>query len=325
VKLILNENPDGIWNGIKSEESEITAGIHNSDLCGVSRFQYMGEEHINLPIAEYAIKTISGLIPIAETIPESAMCALYVHEGRSELMRSYSTTMHCYANKEPHEVIIGKISYGEGSIYVSTFRETEKLPRTLRVKNQLLLNLGTTPKAENLLDGDSLPKQDDADGIPKEAYFLSAKETSEKDFEKILKLCKYRSEEKAGDTPETQFPFKKKSSENGEFLFSRDSTFIFYPVYTPVRRLIANLRQDIPDPLANTYLNMQGNGKAELWVNGEWFGTANKGVRFSEIGLEKGWNYILIRWTPGAMGIPNLKMQWENINGHQEDTFKFHQ
>ena len=174
-----------------------------------------------------------------------------------------------------------------------------------------------------MLSGDFLPKQEDKDGIPKQAYFLSAKKAENGSLKKILALCDYSKENTSPGMPETVLPFKKLDAVNGEFLLSRDSVYIFYSVYTPVRRLVEELQQDIPDPLANTYLNIMGNGNAELWINGKWFGKAKKGVRFSEIGLEKGWNKILILWTPSAMGVPNLKMQWENINGRAEDTFIF--
>ena len=143
--LVLEENPEGIWNGIKSSDSSITAGIHNSDLCGISRFQYMGEEYINRTIAKYTIKQTDGLIPIAETVPESAMCALYVHEGRTEPMRAYTVTKYCYENTEPHKIIIGYIKYGKGRIFISTFEEKHEAPRTMRVKNQLLLKPWGSP------------------------------------------------------------------------------------------------------------------------------------------------------------------------------------
>ena len=323
VDLVLEKKPEGIWNGIKSSNSSITAGIHNSDLCGISRFQYMGEEYINRTIAEYTIKHTDGLIPVAETIPESAMCALYVHEGRTEPMRAYTVTKYCYENTEPHEIIIGYINYGKGRIFISTFSEKEDVPRTKRVKKQLLLNLGAAPESETLLIGDFIPKQEAKDGIPKHAYFLSSKRAKNSDLKKILTLCEYKQESLSSDTPELVFPFSKIDSINSEFLLTRDSVYIYYSLYTPVQRLVAELQQDIPDPLANTYLNIIGSGNAELWINGEWFGKVKKGVRFSEIGLEKGWNNILIFWTPDAMGVPSLKMKWVNINGRAEDTFLF--
>ena len=322
VSLELEKNPDGIWNAVKSKNSSLTAGIHNSDLCGISRFQYMGEEHLNRIIAKYSIKHAGDFVPIVETIPESAMCALYIHGGKTEPMRAYTATKYCYENKEPHETLIGYINYGKGRVFVSTFTEKEEIPRTARVKKQLLLNLGAAPTSETLLDGERLPKQEDKDGIPKQAYFISSKKINDGDLEKMLGVCSSGGEKPPSEAPKDIFPFEKRSTVNSEFLLSRDSVYVYYQVYTPVSRIIVKLNQDIPDPLANTYLNMQGNGGAKLWVNGKWFGDA-KGVRFSEIGLEKGWNQILIRWTPGAMGVPNLKMLWENINGRPEDTFRF--
>ena len=83
--------------------------------------------------------------------------------------------------------------------------------------------------------------------------------------------------------------------------------------------------QAIPDPGAQTFLDVYADGATDLYINGRHIGHAvseNGRATYPDIELESGLNHVLLVFRP-ATGDPTVKTAWRNIVRHPETGFRF--
>ncbi|MDD5708600.1 MAG: hypothetical protein PHR35_22005, partial [Kiritimatiellae bacterium] len=95
-------------------------------------------------------------------------------------------------------------------------------------------------------------------------------------------------------------------------------------VHSAVQRKDARSNLGVPNPEAYTFLDMEGEGKAEVMINGVTREpiTLHGTVTVSDIPLELGRNHVLIRWQPESCK-SLLRLRWRNLDNKPETKFTF--
>ena len=91
-------------------------------------------------------------------------------------------------------------------------------------------------------------------------------------------------------------------------------------------RKLIQVEGGLPNPDLQTYLDLEGDGKSYIWINGKKYGevelNAGKPATISGIDLEKDWNSCIIVYEPSNANI-EFKHLWRNIHHVPETEFKF--
>ena len=335
VSVACKEETYGTWNGVRVGDLPELSGLSNEDFCGIERFSYDKETADNYRIARSVIVPNDRLTPVATTCPRSAMVPMYIFGGTSEMLRAYTATRYCYQNNDPAYDLICKMPYGEGILYLSVFenvgnRDGKPAPRLNRVLRRLCVNLGGKPDAPSALEGECTRANDAvSEGYPKMLFAWDGA-MEDDTFKRLLACTTYQ--------VERMNPTQALASFDGyQTLYSDDGTWnaadcpqsgkgilLYYTIFSPVTRKNLGSNLDVPDPAAQTYLDLTGEGEVQLWINSVDCGKMHldgKGT-FSDLELERMFNHIVIRWTP-ANPDGKLGMQWRNILRVPERTFRF--
>ncbi len=329
------QEEEGTWNGVRAGEFPELSGVSNEDLCGIERYWYGKETADNYPIARGVLALNGALTPLAVTCPKSAMVPLYLNDGCSEMLRTYTSARYCYYNDAPEYGLICRFPYGSGAVYLSTLEQLEgkkgkAAPRLLRPLRRLCANLGAKNGFPSALEGEHTGAgSGSSEGYPKMIYTWDG--NMDQDTFALLLSCNAYQAERMNPTQALAAcsGYRTLYSEGGiwpaeQCLMSGSSTLLYYTAFSPLLRKDLGSENNVPDPAAQTFLDLTGEGEVELWINAQYCGSMTlegKGT-FSDLELERMYNHILLRWTPKeASG--SLGMQWRNIQRVPERSFRF--
>ncbi len=335
VPVTLTEEKYGTWNAVRSGDLPELNGISNEDLCGIERFAYDKETADNYRIARYVIEPQDGMTPLAQTCPRAAMIPMYLFGGNSEMLRAYTATNSSYRNHETPKYLICRIPCGKGNVVISTMenlgnKDGKPAPRLERAIRRLRVNLGGELPFESMLCGECTKANENAsEGYPKMLYAWDAGEFADT-FDALLSCTNYQVERMNPTQALNQYPtYRTLYSEDGvwsaaECPANNGAVLLYYTIFSPVSRKDEGSNLDVPDPSAQTYLDLVGDGEVLLWINGKPQGSVTLDGKggFSDLELERMFNHVLLRWTPKSAD-GSLGMQWRNILRVPERTFRF--
>lgn len=322
----------GTWNCIKHENNAYNQGVSDSDLCGFERFTYCKPGTVDRKISEFVIRPSKKLHPLLETSPESCIYSMWPGYGRTEILRAYTATQFCYGEARPHELLAGWFAFGKGKVWFSVFRPTETdRVRFHRFENQLRRALGDDPmkRKTSPLEGEAVVDTNPSGkGYPEVAYFLNGALTEE-EFNEKLEFCTYQTERMLyspilfdGSFCEVERPDGIYSAEG---MIPGENVYMYCRLVSPTVRKNFGSDQAIPDPGAQTFLDIEGDGDADLYINGKHQGHVSMvggKATFPDLELESGLNHILIVWKP-ASEASTIRTLWRNIVRHPETGFCF--
>ena len=320
ISIALDEDPDGIYSGVRSGDSPELSGISNEDLCGMERVSYCSPDSENIPVAKYMIQPTKGLEPLVETCPQNCMTPLYKYNNRAELLRSYCAMHYCYQNDEKPNILAAKLKYNGAVIWLSTFDfNSEKRERFGRFENLLMRNLGQKTDAGILFDG-NIENEGGSKGFPERVFTIPTAQFSP---EEALHYTKYLTERMLTMPILAAAQFEEKDHPEGSYTVAGD-TLIYFTLYSPAARKNLGSNIGVPDPGAQTFADVEANGEVTLWINSQQKGSVNVSgsATFADLELEGGLNHILVRYQPKD-GAGAFKISWRNILRRPECDFDF--
>ncbi|MDR0669796.1 MAG: hypothetical protein LBF95_06910 [Treponema sp.] len=325
VSLNLLEEPEGTWNGVRTVDDAVLAGVSNEDLCGIEVFAYAPATAVNRRIAPLVIdgETTPGLTALVKTVPESAMVPLYIYGGRSEMLRAYTLTNYCYGEKQQSYVLVGSLSYGAGRLFLSTLAMPKgEAPRLGRLENLMIQNLSGKPVREYLLSqGITVEDQSRSRGYPESVYCWKG-EPGEKLLSAMLEASVYQTERMNAKPILAMGGFSILPGTGGCFVPDTGQAVLYYTIQSDTARKNLSSNLGIPDPTAQTFLDISGNGTVKAWLNGRALGELRGGGVFPDLELERGFNHILILWEPTTPR-DGIGMRWRNIMRQAETQLVF--
>lgn len=325
ISLTLITEPEGTYQCIRSGEDGALAGVSNADLSGIEAYNYRTHA-MNVPIASHVLLFDPGMTPIAVTAPQSCMRPFYAYSGSTEMLRTYTATRYCANKEEQAYAVAGVIPYGKGRIYVSTFKkQLDGHPRLRRFYHAMLRNLYHISIGKNPLDGACvLAGAGRSKGYPEQVYCLNL-EANDTELTHMLKFCTYQNEHINPKPVLEKYPFKKIASPDGVHPREGRGMLIYYTIESRITRRREENDLGLPDPTAETFLDLRGTGNIAVWINGRPACKAEvkqEGVTVSDISIENGFNHILLYWQPQGSSEP-LCMQWRNTMHIPETGFVF--
>jgi hypothetical protein len=325
IRLI--EEPDGVWNGIRTGDEPVLAGVSNEDLCGIEVFSYAPKTAVNRRLASLVIdgENIPGLRALIKTVPESCMVPLYVYGSGSEILRAYTVTMYCYGEKQPGRVLLGVIPYGAGRLFISTLAMPKaEAPRFARLENRIIRNITGKPVRGNLLSQKTaVQDESQSRGYPESVYYWKGALTEEL-FSAMVEASVYQNERMNAKPVLTIGGFSVLAGKDGRFIpdSSSGTVILYYTIQSDTVRKNLSSNLGIPDPTAQTFLDITGNGTVRVWLNAKALGELTDGGTFPDLELERGFNHLLIRWEPKTLR-EGIGMQWRNIMRQAETQLTF--
>ncbi|MBQ8953416.1 MAG: hypothetical protein IJ048_04825 [Clostridia bacterium] len=316
------EERNGTYACVKIGDDPALEGLSNADLCGIERFNYARRESVNTRVARRVLAQAEGLVPLAVTANQGLLREMFVLGGSTEILRVYTQSV-------PQEiedyVVIGRLALGKGTVYVSLFSpENEKSLRLRRCENMLLRNLFRARQGESLLAGDIIESDAGSDGLVRQVYRMAVAENFQPD-RALLVQCAYKNE-RMNAMPLAEDPeFQRLETEEGGFVSDGRPALLYYTIASKTPRKQEENDLALPDPMARTYLDVTGSGRLTVWVNAVKVGetTLSKdAATIPEIDIERGFNHVLVLWTPGESGAV-LTMRWRNIMHEPERGFVF--
>ena len=293
-------------------------------------FSYAKQDSENFIIASCEADFIPAVDPLVVTCPESCMKPLYVYGGSSEMLRSYTVTNHCYHNTEPRRLLAGSAQIGDGRVIFSFLMlPSEVRDRFGRFDRRLVENITGKPSGESLfLGGPVRANEEQGDGYAKRLYLWNGRLTDSV-LEDMLDSSQYQVE-RMNPTPILTMPgFTEMTHDAGvwsaEGLDLSQDVILYHTVTSPIARKNVGSNLGIPDPAAQTFLDLEGEGDVTLWLNANCAGTLSLqdgAATVSDLELERMFNHVLLKWVPAG---PNstLTMRWRNIARVPERSLTF--
>lgn len=325
IKLELVAEAEGTFNCVRIPGQMAIDGISNADLSGIVRYNYVSNGH-NWRIADYVLRQTEGLEPLVVTCPESCLRPFYEYGGSSEILRVYTATKYCAHKCEETFVVAGRIAYGLGHIYISLFRCPEGAPlRLKRLNNLLLRNLYALPGGSLLKEDFLTASSGYSMGYPGVVFCYANGEEAEK----LNDYCNFQNEHINPRPLLETYPFTRVKIKDGILrradVNNTKECVIYYTLESATSRKMEKNDLALPDPTAETFLDLSGQGQVDVWVNRRLAaqGCLDDGsITAADVEIENGFNHILIRWR-SENEKAQLKMQWRNIMHEAETGFRF--
>jgi len=319
-----------VYQVIRSGEDPVISGISNADLSGVETFTYTGNHARNYKVGRVFLEPSAHMESLLETPTESCLKELMVYNGRTEPLRAHTISRFLYVEQPERAVALARIKVGQGEILLNQFAPPAGArARFDRVMNRMKANLGfvdSTP--DSLLDGDQVPREKaNSPGFPSSIY----QNTQVCDNERWTQMVQstFPSAEGVASHPMLNLPgWMKVDNDSGIWEVSPNGSehpvFLYYSLHSPSVRKYTNTNLGVPNPEALSYLDVYVKGRVSLVVNGrsyEPITTAEDLTTFTEISLEKGHNYVLLKLESEKTEV--VRMQWRNIMRQPETGFTF--
>jgi hypothetical protein len=118
--------------------------------------------------------------------------------------------------------------------------------------------------------------------------------------------------------------FSVLAGKDGRFApdISSGAAVLYYTIQSDTARKNLSSNLGIPDPTAQTFLDITGNGTVRAWLNAKPLGELTGGGTFPDLELERGFNHILIQWEPKTPQ-DGIGMKWRNIMRQAETRLVF--
>ncbi|MDR3148256.1 MAG: hypothetical protein LBU00_07775 [Treponema sp.] len=116
--------------------------------------------------------------------------------------------------------------------------------------------------------------------------------------------------------------FSVLAGQEGRFTPPPATTLFYYTVQSDTARKNLSSNLGIPDPSAQTFLDISGKGTARVWLNAQPLGEHSGEGNFPDLELERGFNHVLIRWEPETPR-ESITMRWRNILRQAETRLVF--
>jgi hypothetical protein len=312
------------YQAVRVGNSPLTAGLSNEDACGIESWTYSGNQE-NLKVCRLAIRPVAGLDPLWELPQRALLAEMFVHGGRSEVMRAHTrTAMHHPA--PPVGVVAGLLRLGKGRVFFDQFdppRGEDGAPKRLRLGRpalRLRANLGMPPPADLLTGERTAGSLAASKGLP---IWLRVRHgaVNRTEREEFLADCVFSPERMLSMPLIRRGAWETLESADGCFTIAAGREhWLYFVIMCPVARQNLATNLGVPNPEALTFCDLTGSGKVELWVNGKPAGTAKIPGTLSDIALEQGNNHLLLHWTGGA---GRIGLGFRNIMRRMETEFAF--
>ncbi|MDR1949815.1 MAG: hypothetical protein LBQ38_10525, partial [Spirochaetaceae bacterium] len=280
--LRLLKEPEGTWNGIRAGDDPVLAGVSNEDLCGIEVFSYAPKTAVNRRIAPLVIdgEHSPGLTALVKTVPESCMVPLYIYGGRSEMLRAYTVNQYCYGEKQQSFVLLGSLPYGAGRLFISTLAMPKaEAPRLARLENQMIQNLSGKPvRGDTLSQGITIEDESRSRGYPESVYCRKGP-VGEELLSAMLEASVYQNERMNAKPILTMGGFSVLAGKDGQFTadIPEGQAALYYTIQSDTARKNLSSNLGIPDPTAQTFLDISGKGRVKAWLNGRALGELTDG------------------------------------------------
>lgn len=321
IEIRLTSDPDGIYSAVRAGDLPELSGISNEDICGMERVPYCPPENVNTVIANYCIEPADGITPLLVTCPANCFVPLYIHGNCSEMLRAYMATRYCYGEVAPSKIIAGCVAVNGARVYISTLMLDPGLrERFGRYSNLLAVNLGGSLDAARLLAGERVPEAGGSNGYPVKVYSIENGKIALSD---ALHYTAYITERMNSTPLLAAAEFTGLDSAEGRFTVSGD-TLLYFTIFSPTVRKNLGSNLAVPDPGAQTFLDIEAQGEVELYINAAPKGAlhADGAACFPDLELESGLNHVLIRYIPDG-GSGQIRQQWRNILRKPETDLEF--
>ena len=331
VELKLLESAEPVYQAVRVADDPLLAGVSNEDTCGIETWTYCPKENQNCAIGKRFLQPLPGLDALLETPTESVLKEFFTLGGRAEPLRAHTMSRFLYAEKNERAIVLGRVKAGAGQIIFNQFVVPADAPeraRFARLSNRLAANLGYAADG-SLLDGDRVPESSaKSPGYPEKIHLLNTPVDAGL-RQSLLASTQYRLEYISsspifgvGEWQHNLLCPKGEISAAG--LDLQLPVYAYLQVHSAVQRKDASSNLGVPNPEAYTFLDLEGDGTAEVTINGDTRAPLKLGgmVTVSDIPLEQGRNHVLICWSPES-GKSVLRLRWRNIDHKPETKFLF--
>jgi hypothetical protein len=331
IELKLAEFAEPVYQAVRVVDDPLLAGVSNEDTCGIETWTYCPKENQNCVIGKRFLQPSPGLEALLETPTESVLKEFFTLGGRAEPLRAHTMSRFLYAEKNERAIVLGRVKAGAGQIIFNQFAVPADAPertRFARLSNRLAANLGAVADC-SLLDGDHVPESSaKSPGYPEKIHLLNIPVDTGLQ-QRLISSTQYMVDVFMGVPIFSEANWQRDvPCPNGEIsaagLNLQLPVYAYLQVHSAVQRKDASSNLGVPNPEAYTFLDLEGDGTAEVTINGDTRAMLKLGgmVTVSDIPLEQGRNHVLICWSPESEKSV-LRLRWRNIDHKPETKFLF--
>jgi beta-galactosidase len=314
---------DEVYQVVRVHDDELLNGVSNEDLCGIETFSYTPATAANTRVGTVFLEPMAGLEALLQTPESHLLRDLMVYGGQSEALRAH-TLSRAQSAMETRAVALARVWVGKGEILFDQFApEGVGRARFDRLRHRLRANRGHRFDG-SLLGGDTVGvARQNSPGYP-QRLFVYGNPVDDILYDRMLESC-LPSLERMLATPilnlgSWQVVTDPQGIWRAAELPAGDEIVLYHTIWSPTPRQNLETNLSVPNPEALTFLDLAGEGRVEVAVNGRRLQPVSLqegSATVSDISLEMGGNHVLIRWAPRSAS-STLTMRWRNIMRHPE-------
>ncbi|MBD3419550.1 MAG: hypothetical protein GF398_05460 [Chitinivibrionales bacterium] len=312
---------------VRAQHDGLLEGISNQETYWLDRAHYC-------PGTLHNRKMSKTLIRCAEAnhllVSEQNSCwrEFYTLDAKSERYRMPVITWMLGNGPRDSASGLAVLPYGKGRIILCQIpMPKDPYPKADIFWTHLLGNLGVSFE-RTLFDGEkTVPGGRKSSGSPHLVKWIPEPRASI--LPEIVKSATPREYRLPNQALYSSFAWQNGICEDGTFTSPIDakSIVIAFEVKPGKARKAVAVEGGLPNPAQQTLLNIEGEGKVTVWVNGKQFETINPGAEkkgvVADIDLEAEWNSVVLHWLGPVGANQRLKLLFRNRQQEAEVTFSF--
>jgi hypothetical protein len=312
---------------VKKGDDALLDGISNQELYWLDHAHYGPPDTHNRPMTDILIDTTEAQV-LLHSEAESCWREFYTKGAKSERYRMAAVTHLLKDGPRPVAAGLVRIPAGTGQLLLCQVPFVQDTYEKACVFwTHILTSLGIR-STRSLLDGETTVAGDrHSEGYP--SYVRLRKNVTDKECRRI---CAYAcpSEHRFPNHALTDaFVWEKADTGNAEVVlpaYARNAV-IWYEVCPGSPRLARREDGGLPDPHAQTRLDIETCGRIVVYINGERYVETTcvsyNRITVADIELDAAWNTVIIVWEPPQEAPLVLRMRWRTREGHAETGFRF--
>ena len=312
---------DTVYNLVRWGDDSLLESISHQETYWLDRAHYSPPSNVNMPMTTRLLRC-SAAEELLVSEYASAWREFMTLGANSERSRMPVMTHLLWSDERRHAAGLLRLRVGRGEMLLCQIPFLAQYAPSRRFWGLLMSNLGVRTDL-TLLDGDTtVAGSQRSDGSPQKVRYLANPTPAQ--VRRILSYQKPSEYRLPNDGLTAAFLWAEAETPGGKLALDEqpEEVIIYYQIDPGRPRVKQEVVGGWPDPNQQTLLDLSGQGRVVVYINGEKhqeIDLQGRGMT-TDIDLHQYWNTVVLHWFPRGR---SLGMFWHNRQNQPEIEFQF--